>query len=166
MKHILILLIFIWGVSSCNHQINEEKAPIIKSDSLVVQQDLAQVKDLIRHSFEDIWSNLDSTKIATHHTDDFLLLENGIVWNNDSVKHYLNRERKEMEVYQYKRLNTFDFIQSVHNQTSIWIAYNNYGTWVKGTDTLGSVHWLESVIAVKDRDKWKLQQLHSTTVKN
>ena len=25
-------------------------------------------------------------------------------------------------------------LKSVHNQTSIWIAYNNYGTWVKGTE--------------------------------
>jgi len=71
-----------------------------------------------------------------------------------------------VEIYKYKRLNKFDFLKSVHNQNTIWIAYDNYGTWVKGIDTLGSVHCLESVISKKENGRWKLQQLHSTTVKN
>lgn len=165
MRNIFIILILICGFSSCNHKSNKVNGSNLKIDSLEVRKDINQVKDLITHSFEDIWSNLDSTKIAKYHTDDFMLLENGIVWNNDSVKSYLNRERKEFEMYQYKRLNKFNFLRSVHNQTSIWLAYDNYGTWVKGTDTLITVHWLESVIAIKDQDKWKLVQLHSTTVR-
>lgn len=165
MKNPFILLIIFCGFIACDDKLDEEHEPNIKIDSLQVQKDLNQVKNLITHSFEDIWSNLDSTKIAKYYTDDFILLENGIVWNNDSVKSYLNRERKEVDIHNYKRLNKFDFIKSVHNQTSIWIAYDNYGTWVKGTDTLGTVHWLESAIAIKDQGKWKLQQLHSTTVR-
>lgn len=166
MKNIFTLLIILCGLISCDQNLTEAKESNAKIDSLEIQRDLNQVKNLITQSFEDIWSNLDSTKIAEYHTDDFMVLENGIVWNNDSVKSYLNRERKEVEIHKYKRLNKLDFLKSVHNQTSIWIAYDNYGTWVKGTDTLGTVHWLESVIAVKDQDQWKLQQLHSTTVPN
>jgi hypothetical protein len=165
MKNILILLATFCGLISCDTTLNEENVPDIKIDSLAVQNDINQVKHLIANSFEDIWSDLDSTKIAKYHTDDFMLLENGIVWNNDSVMSYQNRERKEVEIHKYKRLNKFDFLKSVHNQTSIWIAYDNYGTWVKGADTLGTVHWLESVIAIRDQDKWKLQQLHSTAVR-
>lgn len=165
MKNIFILLIIFSGFISCDQKLNEKNEPNIKIDSLEVQKDINQVKNLIVHSFEDIWSNLDSTKIAKYHTDDFMLLENGIVWNNDSVKSYLNRERKEVEIHKYKRFNKIDFLKSVHNVNSIWIAYDNYGTWVIGTDTLGTVHWLESVIAIKDQNKWKLQQLHSTTVR-
>lgn len=160
-----ILLIIFYGFISCDHKLNKKNKPHFTIDSLEVKKDVDQVKNLIAHSFEDIWSNLDSTKIAKYHTDDFMLLENGIVWNNDSVKSYLNRERKEVEVHKYRRLNKFNFLKSVHNLTSVWIAYDNYGTWVKDSDTLGTVHWLESVIAIKDQDKWKLQQLHSTTVR-
>lgn len=166
MKHILILSITFCGLISCDPALNEENEPDIKIDSVAVQSDINQVKHLITQSFEDIWSDLDSTKIGKYHTDDFMLLENGIVWNNDSVKSYQNRERIEVKIHKYKRLNKLDFLNSVHNQTSIWIAYDNYGTWVKGSDTLGTVHWLESAIAIKDQDKWKLQQLHSTTVRN
>ena len=70
-----------------------------------------------------------------------------------------------MEQQQYQRLNRLEFLKSVHNQNTIWIAYDNYGTWVKGTDTLVTVHWLESAIAIKDENNWKLQQLHSTRVR-
>ena len=124
------------------------------------------IKGLISNSFQDIWSDLDSTKIEKYYTNDFILLENGIIWNNDSVKRHLNRTQKEVEIYKYKRLNKFDVLRSVNNQNTIWIAYNNYGTCVKSVDTLRSVHWLESVIAKKENGRWKLQQLHSTTVKN
>lgn len=163
MKKLIVLLLMISGIISCNQktQIEEEKAGV----EIAIDEEIDSVKTLVRTSFEEIWSNLDSTKIEKYHTADFLLLENGIVWNNDSVRNYLTKERKEMEQQQYKRLNRLEFLKSVHNQNTIWIAYDNYGTWVKGTDTLGTVHWLESAIAIKDGNNWKLQQLHSTRIR-
>ena len=62
------------------------------------------------------------------------------------------------------RINRFDFLKSVHNKSTIWIAYDNFASWVKENDTLNTAHWLESVIAIKEDDKWKIQQLHSTYV--
>ncbi|NOY48603.1 MAG: DUF4440 domain-containing protein [Chlorobi bacterium] len=165
MKNLFIILIFC-SIYSCDNRIKPDSIKQIEINEFQKQSDIDSVKGLISNSFQDIWSDLDSTKIEKYYTNDFILLENGIVWNNDSVKSHLNRKLKEVEIYKYKRLNKFDFLKSVHNQNTIWIAYDNYGTWVKGIDTLGSVHWLESVIAKKENGRWKLQQLHSTTVKN
>lgn len=154
-----MLLIYI----SCKNEMNKT-ATVSAVDTSSIEDDIKAEKTLVTDAFDDIWSNLDSTKIKEYHTPDFLLLENGIVWNNDSVQSYLDRERIEIQNNQYQRLNKLDFLKSVHNHHSVWVAYHNVGTWIKEGDTLGSVHWLESAIAIKDQGKWKLQQLHSTRI--
>lgn len=124
--------------------------------------DIDLVKHLIEGSFQEIWSDLDTSRIRVYHTDDFILLEQGMVWNNDSVARYLRDEQKRMEEGQYQRLNRFDYVKSVQRQNTIWVAYKNYGTWVKGSDTLGTAQWLESAIAIRENNGWKIQQLHSS----
>ena len=128
------------------------------------QADIDSVKGLVTHSFQDIFSNLDSTAVSKYYTTDFILLENGAVWNNDSILHYTTKNT--MKKQGIKRLNRFEYVKSVHNKNSIWLAYDNYAAFVKGKDTLGRAHWMESVIAVKEDQTWKLQQLHSTIVRD
>lgn len=144
----------------------KDAEPRIKSAEAYKSADIDSVKRLIEHSFQDIWSDLDTASIRTHHTKDFILLEAGMVWNNDSIVNYLLGEQKRMMEGQYRRENRFDFLKSVQRQNTIWVAYQNYGTWIKGVDTLGTAHWLESAIAVKEKGQWRLQQLHSTPVGN
>jgi hypothetical protein len=135
----------------------------IETTELQKQSDIDSVKSLVSNSFQDIWSDLDPTKVSKYYTLDFMLLENGVVWNNDSIHNYI--AKKQANKRKYRRLNRFDFVKSVHNQNTIWIAYNNYAAFVQEKDTLGTAHWLESVVAIKENDKWKLQQLHSTIVR-
>lgn len=125
-------------------------------------EDIDAVKQLIEGSFQEIWSDLDTARIRSYHTDDFILLEQGLVWNNDSIARYLLDEQKRMEEGQYQRLNRFDYVRSVQRENTIWVAYKNYGTWVKESDTLGTAQWLESAIATKENNGWKIEQLHST----
>lgn len=155
----------IFGLLSCNESSKNAALPTHQLDKFQIQRDIDSVKYLVTQSFEDIWSDLDTEKIEEHHTRDFMLLENGVVWNNDSVANYLGKERKAMEIGQYQRLNHFEWLKAEHHKHSVWVAYHNYGTWMRKTDTLGSAHWLESAIAIKDQGQWKLQQLHSTAVR-
>lgn len=164
MKKTIVFACICSGLLACSESSGPVEQQASQIDSLQIQQDVDKVKSLVMQSFEDIWSDLDTQKIGAHHTRDFMLLENGVVWNNDSVAHYLIRERERMEAQQYQRLNQFEFLKAEHHKHSIWVAYHNYGTWVKGQDTLGTAHWLESAIAVKDEGRWRLQQLHSTRV--
>lgn len=160
MKYPFLLFVALCLLTSCDPQ--APTGETAEMDAATVAADIEAVHALIQDSFDDLWSGLDSTKIAKYHTDDFILLENGIVWNNDSIRHFMMREREAMEREQYQRLNAFDFIKSEHRQESIWVAYHNYGTWVKGTDTLGTAYWLESAVAIPQDGTWKLEQLHST----
>ncbi|HKK73532.1 MAG TPA: homocysteine S-methyltransferase [Saprospiraceae bacterium] len=159
---VLVFTLLFTGLFSCQEPALVQDAEI---PSAQVKADIDAVKGLIIGSFDDIWSGLDTSKITQYHTNDFILLENGIVWNNDSIRNYMNRERLDMEQEGYQRLNRFEFIKSVHNKSSIWLAYDNYGTWVKEADTLGTAHWLESAVAIKKEGEWMLEQLHSTRVR-
>lgn len=163
MKRFLILTIILLSIISCEQSQKSDVPQVI--DKVQQDKDIKAVKDLVEQSFEGIWSDLDTNAISQYHTSDFLLLENGMIWNNDSIAHYLNKESINQKRENYQRLNHFDFLKSVHRQSSIWLAYHNYGTWVKGEDTLGTAHWLESVIAIKDGDRWQLEQMHSTRVR-
>lgn len=160
MKNPFLLFLALCLLTACDPQASTEEPAGL--DSATVAADIEAVHALIQDSFDDLWAGLDSAKIADYHTDDFILLENGVVWNNDSIRHYMARELRAVEREGYQRLNAFDFIKSVHRQQSIWVAYHNYGTWVKGTDTLGTAYWLESAVAIPQDGTWKLEQLHST----
>lgn len=162
MKNIFIFLITCLTYS-CSSSIKSSSKGDIESIAIHKQADINSVKNLISNSFQHIWSDLDSTAILRYYTTDFALLENGVVWNTDSIANYIMKRQSKGQ--DYKRLNRFDFLKSVHNQNTIWIAYDNYATWKKGSDTLRKAHWLESVIAIKENNLWKLQQLHSTVVR-
>ena len=163
MKKFLIIII-ICVFYSCNNRINPDSKNHIELNELQKQMDIDSVKGLISKSFQDIWSDLDSTKIKNHHTTDYFLLENGVVWNNDSISNFMIKARIRADKQQFHRINRFDFLKTVHNQSTIWIAYDNFGTWIKENDTLQTAHWLESAVAIKEDGKWKIQQLHSTYV--
>ena len=147
---------------SCQTGGKEGLKPLDKPVTSDSQADIDTVKHLIEGSFQEIWSDLDTTRIRAYHTDDFILLEQGLVWNNDSIARYLRDEQKRMEEGQYQRLNRFEYVKTVQRENTIWVAYKNYGTWVKGSDTLGTAQWLESAIAIRENNGWKIQQLHST----
>ena len=161
MNRYAFLLFLSFFLIGCEQATQKERS----IDQAQQNMDIEEVQHLVEQSFQGIWSDLDTNAIHEYHTEDFLLLENGMVWNNDTIANYLEKERKEMEREQYQRLNRFEFLRAKHRQTSVWLAYHNYGTWVKGADTLGSAHWLESVIAIKDGGQWKLEQMHSTRIR-
>lgn len=162
MKKIIILLI-ICITYSCETSIKSKTKETTVTTELRKQADIDSVKSLISKSFQAIFSDLDSTAVSKYYTNDFILLENGEVWNNDSIANYIRKGQANKQ--EYSRLNRFDFLKSVHNENSIWVAYDNYAVFVKEKDTLGKAHWLESAVAIKENNKWKLQLLHSTMVR-
>lgn len=159
----IVILLSICIAYSCDSKTASNTTEDIETTELHKQADIDSVKALISGSFQDVFSDLDSSKISNYYTADFMLLESGVVWNNDSIDSYIIK--KQLNKPKYRRLNRFDFLKSVHNQNTIWVAYKNYATFVQEKDTLGAAQWLESVIAIKENNQWKLQQLHSTIVR-
>lgn len=127
------------------------------------ENDKKIIKNLVIESFDEIWSKLNSKNIDKYYTKDFLLLENGEVWNNDTIAKYL--DKAILEKPNPKRVNTIKIIEiKVANKTA-WVAYHNYATFSIDDKNVYEAHWLESATAILTDKGWKLDMLHSTPIK-
>ena len=123
-----------------------------------------QIQNLVLESFDEIWSKLEATNIEKYYTKDFLLLEHGEVWNNDTIAKYLNNAKLKLPIP--KRVNTIQIIDiKVANKTA-WVAYHNYATITADDKIIRKVHWLESATAILTNKGWKFDMLHSTRIKS
>ncbi len=127
----------------------------------VTAKEQQTIKQLVQDTFDDIWSKYDTSKLKTHHTEDFLLLENGQVWNNDTIANY---QAKALKRPARTRINSFEFIQFEKYGESIWAAYHNYASFTGGEDGTQKAQWLESIVAIKTENGYKLKMMHSTWV--
>lgn len=136
----------------------------ISCDQALHDTDKSQIKNLVVDSFDHIWSELNSENIDKYYTKDFLLLENGEVWNNDSITHYLDNAilRKPNP----KRVNTIEIIEIKISNNMAWIAYHNHAIFSIDNTIVRKAHWLESATAILTEDGWKLEMLHSTRISN
>lgn len=125
--------------------------------------DKAQIKQLIVESFDEIWSKLDSKNIDKYYTKDFLLLENGEIWNNDSIANYLNKAILDKPIP--KRVNSIEVIEIKILNKMAWIAYKNKAVFSFDDQKRNKVYWLESATAILTKNGWKLEMLHSTRTK-
>ncbi|MBC7525455.1 MAG: DUF4440 domain-containing protein [Flavobacterium sp.] len=128
------------------------------------ETDKTRIKNLVNASFDEIWSKLDSKNINKYYTKDFLLLENGEVWNNDSIANYLDNAiiRKPNPT----RINKIEIIEIKVANKMAWVAYHNYATFTVDNKIIRKAHWLESATAILTENGWELEMLHSTPIKN
>ncbi|WP_373055539.1 DUF4440 domain-containing protein [Zunongwangia sp. H14] len=129
-----------------------------------VEEDKKQIKNLIVNSFDDILSKMNSEKLAKYYTNDFLLLENGEIWDIDDIKDYISNARKQGPLPE--RINSFDFIEIKIVGKMAWAAYHNNAVFKIDNETRNEMNWLESATAIRTPDGWKLQMLHSTILQN
>jgi hypothetical protein len=150
MKSIHALLILLFLTTASFAQVSTEA-------------DEKRIQNLVLESFDQIWSELDSKSIDKYYTNDFLLLENGEVWNNDSIARYLDKAllRKPKPI----RVNKIDIIDIKVTNKTAWIAYHNYATFTIDNTITRRAHWLESATAILTEKGWKLDMLHSTRIK-
>jgi hypothetical protein len=153
----LPLLLFIW-MMACQPS---QKPQVPKSLS---PQEEEAAKALIQNIFDDIWSDLDSTKLADYHTDDFYLLEQGEVWGNAEIKDYLRKANARPN--RATRTNRMEFISIEKIDDHILIAYDNYADFTRADTLVAQAHWLESAVATPTEQGWKLKMMHSTRVRN
>jgi hypothetical protein len=129
-----------------------------------IETDKSLIKALIIQSFDEIWSDLNSKNIDKFYTEDFLLLENGEVWNNDSISNYLDNAARKKPIP--NRVNSIEFIEVKILDGMAWVAYKNQAIISLENKIVRNVHWLESATAILTENGWKLEMLHSTRTKN
>lgn len=128
-----------------------------------VENEEQQIKDLISNYFEDIFSKNEQDKLSDYQTEDYLLLENGEVWDTEIIQGYMEKAAARERLPE--RINTFKFIEIKISGDMAWAAYHNNAVFKMDDKKLGEMNWLESATAIRTKDGWKLQMLHSTVVK-
>ncbi|MGB8192659.1 MAG: nuclear transport factor 2 family protein, partial [Chitinophagaceae bacterium] len=104
-------------------------------------------------------AQLDIPKIKVYCTNDLMILENGVMWNIDSLANAFKR----LKNVTFKRINKIDFISTEVRGTTAWVAYyNTADVTVNGQQR--TVDWLESAVLVKEANNWKVKLLHSTAL--
>jgi hypothetical protein len=151
---ILLITLCCFFPFSCQSDKKPSPLTSISTDEIEV------AKSLIQGSFDDLWAGLDSTKISIYHTNDFIILEQGQVWDNSMIKNYMRNQLKQTN--RPIRTNKMEFIQIEKYGNSIQLAYYNYATFTKNDSIVGNARWLESALAVKSNDGWRLKMMHST----
>ena len=109
----------------------------------------------------DALSTRDSVKLKDHCADDILLFENGMVWNIDTL---IEKAITLNTATDFKRINTFDFINTTVNKNIAWVTYN-LSSEITRDGKQASVKWMETVVLVKEKKRWKIKVLHSTLTK-
>ena len=151
MKHILLL--FCLFILAC-----QPKADI--TETAITQEEISIAKDLIQGAFDDLWAGIDSTKILDYHTEDFIILENGEVWDNDRIRQFMRGQLANKN--RAKRINKMDYISIDKYGPSIQIAYHNKAEFYNQDSLVNEGSWLESAVAVKTAGGWRLKMMHST----
>lgn len=137
-------IILISSLSSCEVTAEQDKPENVKLP-LLNYFDAIQRKDL------------EAMKANT--TDDFVLFEDGRVWNNDSlwtrIQQYPDR-RLEFKLSGFKV-----FVDRESSQ----ISYFNHAQVYRKDSVAGQIDWIENVTLRKVDGKWKISFLHSTPKK-
>jgi len=138
---------------------------IISSSSFTQAQvklsgDQLQVQKTLTDMFQAI-ADKDTATLKLYCTTDIMLLENGQLWNLDTLVQKVFQSRAK----DFKRVNTLGFIETKVNGNFAWISYNNQAEIIKDGQHITFVKWLETTILVKEGNNWKVRVLHSTLFK-
>ena len=110
--------------------------------------------------FFDGLSELSETRLRETTTPDFILLEDGEVWNIDTLIAKIEPMKKQ----RFKRVNKFSFITTEEKGDIAWVSYHNTAEFTVN-DKVQTVNWLESAVLIKQSGVWKMKLLHSTRIK-
>ena len=109
----------------------------------------------------DALSSRDAVSLKNYCTADITLYEYGQVWNIDTL---ILKAITLNQSADFKRTNSFDFINSTADKTTAWTTYRLQSVITREGKQL-TIQWLETVFLVKERKQWKVKHLHSTLIK-
>jgi len=108
----------------------------------------------------DALSNRDTVSLKLSCTADIALYENGQVWNLDTL---INKTIRLNTATDFTRINTIIFISTTISKKTAWVTYHNQADFTMHGKQ-GNVKWLETVVLVKAKKRWKIKVLHSTVM--
>ena len=137
---------------------------IVFTGQLHAQQQLAKDQQMAQQAvikMFDALSNRDSISLRSYCTTDITLYEYGQVWNLDTL---ILKAITLNQSADFKRTNTFEFINTTADKTTAWVTYRLQSTITRDSKQV-AVQWLETVVLAKEKKEWKVKHLHSTLIK-
>lgn len=134
---------------------------VILFSSLILlsnSQDLVPEKTIVA-AFDAI-AQLDIDKLKSHCTDDLIIIENGPIWNLDSLIQRLLPRKSDTS---FKRINKIDFLQTEIVGNTAWTYYINQAAGISNNKPF-EVKWIESAVLINQNGIWKIKLLHSTVL--
>ncbi|MBN3520094.1 nuclear transport factor 2 family protein [Algoriphagus lutimaris] len=120
--------------------------------------DEVQIQNLVQESFDVLFSSYDLDQIDTFYTPDIKILENGEIWDMDIIKGLLTNAKSRNSGV---RTNKFEFIETHVDHDMGYTIYHNYASFLKDGEVTREIHWIESVVAIKTENGWRIKNLHS-----
>ena len=154
-----IILLFITVLLFINCQ--TEQYSNVETQITAEEEEIA--KGLIQGAFDDLWGGVDSTKILDYRSEDFIILEQGEIWDNKRSKQYMRGQLANTN--RPKRINKMDYISIEKYGPSIQIAYYNHADFMRADTLAFEANWLESALAIPTPNGWRLKMMHSTRVR-
>lgn len=127
--------------------------------SVMAQKDQQAIQASVVGFFNGM-SLINADTLRYYTTTDFELLEDGEVWNMDTLISKI-MPRKGSNI---NRVNTFKFITFRIEKNMAWVSYHNTADFTLA-EKHRQVRWLESAVLVKNKGRWRMQLLHSTVKK-
>jgi ketosteroid isomerase-like protein len=140
----LIVLLILGIAASCNQEKRTDDPEVLKK--------------VLSDYFDGI-KNKDLKKMNSVTTKDFMLFEDGKVWNNDSLINLVN------SFDSFQGAWTFDFKRINVDELSGDVVYLNHGDFIFNDTTRVKFDWVESATFRKIDGNWKMNLLHSTIKK-
>jgi hypothetical protein len=122
-------------------------------------KDTEKIHSVVIRFFDGI-SELNGDKIREQTTEGFVLLENGKLWNVDSLINVI----APLKSGTFTRTNKFNFLKTDRKGDVAWISYENFAE-MKINGKPRNARWLESAVLIKEKGSWKIDLLHSTVIK-
>ena len=129
-----------------------------------------ELENLIISFFNDIFTELETEKIPQYLTPDFVLFEDGEIWDYNKslemagqLKEQFNSEENKKHIF--RRINSFQFLKTEMDGNTAWIYYENFADFTMDGTSISKMHWLESAVCTKTAEGWKIRFLHSSPVK-
>ncbi|MCF6130057.1 nuclear transport factor 2 family protein [Flavobacterium sp. AS60] len=126
----------------------------------VLSKDQLEVQKTVVEFFEAL-SNRDSIALKKVSASDLVLYEYGEVWNCDTL---IRKAIKLNTATDFNRINKFDFISTTVTKNTAWTSYNLHSEIIRNGQKT-TIHWLETIIAVRNEKRWQIKVLHSTLIK-
>lgn len=134
--------------------------PVLLQAQKTATESQQEVQQIIIKIF-DALSNRDSVSLKSYCTDDVQFYEYGMAWNIDTL---INKAIVLNTATDFKRVNIFNFIKTEVNKNTAWITYYLHSE-INSNGKQRNVQWMETVVLVKDKKRWKIKLLHSSLIK-